>query len=269
MEKTIVNKPLVNTFGWLGVNGTEIDAPARGKVLSVAVEENGERTVVLSEAVSTAFTADVGKNGVLRLIQARLCGGAVVNDVRVRCAENARFEWYRLVLGGAASYDNCSVTLRGDGSSFLTEYGYRLGGAQRLDVNCEVIHLGRKTRSEIRTSGVLRDRAFKLFRGTIDLRRGCAGSVGNELEDVLLMDETVRNQTVPIILCGEEDVVGNHGATIGRLDEELVFYLSSRGMSREEIYELMARARLDSVISKIPDEGVRRALQSMNGEATA
>ena len=269
MEKTIVNKPLVNTFGWLGVNGTEIDAPTGGKELSVTVDAGEERTVVLSEAVPSVLSADVGKNGVLRLIQARLCGGAVTNDIRVRCGENARFEWYRLVLGGTASYDNCSVTLQGDGSSFLAEYGYRLGGTQRLDVNCEAIHLGKRTRSDIHTVGVLRDRAFKLFRGVIDLRRGCAGSEGNEIEDVLLMDETVRNQTVPVILCGEEDVAGNHGATIGRLDEDLVYYLASRGMSREEIYELMARARVDAVIARIPDENVRRALRGMNGEATA
>ena len=74
------------------------------------------------------------------------------------------------------------------------------------------------------------------------------------------MDETVRNQTVPVILCGEEDVVGNHGATIGRLDEELVYYLSSRGLTREQVYDLMARARLDAVIEKLPDEKTRRAL---------
>ena len=66
------------------------------------------------------------------------------------------------------------MTLRGDGSSFLTEYGYRLGGEQKLDVNCEAIHLGKRAESRINASGVLEGRAFKLLRGTIDLRRGCS-----------------------------------------------------------------------------------------------
>ena len=69
----------------------------------------------------------------------------------------------------------------------------------------------------------MRDTAFKLFRGTIDFVKGSAGSVGNEKEEVLLIDEKCVNQTIPIILCAEEDVVGNHGATIGKPDEELLF----------------------------------------------
>ena len=74
------------------------------------------------------------------------------------------------------------------------------------------------------------------------------------------MDRTVRNRSIPVILCSEEDVVGNHGATIGRLDEDMIFYLASRGMETEAIYEMMAKAKLDSVIRRIPDEEVRRGL---------
>lgn len=72
-----------------------------------------------------------------------------------------------------------------------------------------------------------------------------------------MLGEKAVNQTIPLILCGEEDVEGNHGATIGKLDEELLFYLSSRGMAQEEIYEMVARGRLDAVAAKIPDKTVR------------
>lgn len=50
--------------------------------------------------------------------------------------------------------------------------------------------------------------------------------MGNEKEDVLLLDDTIVNQTIPLILCNEEDVEGNHGATIGKLDEERCFIWS-------------------------------------------
>ncbi|HAJ74036.1 MAG TPA: Fe-S cluster assembly protein SufD, partial [Lachnospiraceae bacterium] len=83
---------------------------------------------------------------------------------------------------------------------------------------------------------------------------------------VLMMDDGVSNQTIPLILCGEEDVSGNHGATIGRLDEKLMFYMQSRGMNTEEIYEMMARARIDAVIRKIPDEKTRLALTDGTGD---
>ena len=115
-------------------------------------------------------------------------------------------------------------------------------------------------------SGVLRENGFKLFRGTIDFRKGCAGAVGNEKEDVLLLDDAVVNQTIPLILCEEEDVEGNHGATIGKLDEELLFYLESRGMSEEAVYEMMARARIDAIAGKITDTGMREKIRAYLGD---
>lgn len=262
MKQITVNKPLAGTFGWLQVNGTRIAEPESVETVSFALGEGEERTVAVDTAYpAVSITGSVGKNAVLRLVQVRRAGeGVRVNDVRVRCAENARFEWYRVVLGGAETYDNCSVALEGDGSRFAAELGYSLGGTEKLDVNCEIVHTGKKTESAVNASGVLSDKAFKLFRGTIDFRTGCSGSVGNETEDVLLMDETVRNQTVPVILCAEENVVGNHGATVGRLDEGLIYYLESRGMEREAIYAMMARAKVDAVIHRIPDEATRLSL---------
>lgn len=257
--KTIVNVPPAKTFGWLHVNGTPLEAPEQGAAADLIVGENETKTVVAENAVR--IRASVGENALLRLIQLRRGGdGTELSDVRVTCGANGRFEWYRIVLGGAATYDNCSVRLAGDGSSFAAELGYRLDGEEKLDVNCEAIHTGKRTESAIHASGALSGTAVKLLRGTIDLQRGCTGAVGNEFEDVLLLDDTVRNQSVPVILCGEEDVVGNHGATIGQLPEELVHYLESRGMERSAICGVMARAKLDAVLRKLPDDALRREL---------
>ena len=123
------------------------------------------------------------------------------------------------------------------------------------------LHTGKKTTSRMDAAGVLSDKAKKIFRGTIDFRKGCAGSVGNEKEDVLLLDDTIVNQTIPLILCNEEDVEGNHGASIGKIDEELLFYLESRGISEENVYDMMAKARINAVCNKITDEGTKRKVQ--------
>ena len=66
-----------------------------------------------------------------------------------------------------------------------------------------------------------------------------------------------------MILCAEEDVEGNHGASIGSLDDELIFYLESRGISEEAADALMAKARLKAVCKKIPVEGLRAELNEM------
>ena len=145
--------------------------------------------------------------------------------------------------------------------------GYLLGGESRLDMNLEAVHTGKKTNSRMDAAGVLSGKAVKIFRGTIDFQKGCAGSVGNEKEDVLLLDDTIVNQTIPLILCNEEDVEGNHGATIGKLDEELLLYLESRGISEEAVYAMMAQARIDSICHKISDEEMKKKVQEyLEGE---
>ena len=58
------------------------------------------------------------------------------------------------------------------------------------------------------------------------------GAKGDEKEDVLLVGDNMVNQTIPLILCAEEDVEGNHGASIGKLDENMLFYAATRGIPR-------------------------------------
>ena len=149
------------------------------------------------------------------------------------------------------------TTLAGKESDFTAAIGYQVTGENRLDMNYNAVHEGKKTTSSMTANGVLRDHAKKLFRGTIDFKKGAKGAKGDELEDVLLLDDGVQNQTIPLILCAEEDVEGNHGASIGSLDDELIFYLESRGISEEAAYELMA------VCKKIPVEGLRAELNEM------
>ena len=149
----------------------------------------------------------------------------------------------------------CRVVLKGKGSSLKTDIGYMVNNDGRLDMNYEAVHEGKVTESEINAAGVLKNGAFKLFRGTIDFKKGAAGAVGNEKEDVLLLDDNVVNQTIPIILCAEEDVEGNHGATIGEIDEQIMLYMQARGLSREQVYEEISKVQKAAAVqvSKAPD----------------
>ena len=263
MER-IVNKPIAGTFGWLHMGGVTVDLPEKPQQRRYDLPAGETRTVVLEENAAFArIEIELAENACLHFIQA---GGAekerACTDIHVRAADNAQFHWYRLVLDQRETYDNCSVSLEGKGSSFTADIGYDLNGNDRYDVNCEAIHLGKCTKSRIASSGVLTDRASKLLRGTIDFRTGCTGSVGSESEDVLLLSETVRNQSVPVILCSEEDVVGDHGASIGRPDENLLYYMESRGIREDEALKMLAEARIESVISRIPDEEIRDRIRT-------
>ena len=241
------------------VNAIYIEAQDNSE-LTVIMDFSGEKKGQGFAAVQTKVR--VGKNARVLLVQAQRLGSGFtfLNDIASRVSDQGRFEEIELILSGNNTYQGSRTDLLGKESTLKTDLAYLLKNNEHLDMNHIANHIGKKTVSDIDVDGVLRDHSSKLFRGTIDLRKGAKGAVGNELEDVLLMDDEVINQTIPVILCNEDDVEGNHGATIGRLDDELLFYMESRGMNREEVYEMMANARISAVIAKIPDEETRKKL---------
>lgn len=215
--------------------------------------------------VRTSFR--LGKGAVLRLIQIQKTGSrfSFVNELTGSAGPSARIELVQLFLGGGTTAQETRIDLDGARASFRAELGYQLRGEEKLNISYAVNHRGKKTECGINAAGVLRDRSEKLFAGTIDFKKGSSGASGHEKEDVLLIDEQVRNRTIPVILCSEEDVAGSHGATIGRLDEDVLFYLQSRGMDRESVYEMMAQAKLNAVIERIPVSGIQREARCLLG----
>ena len=140
--------------------------------------------------------------------------------------------------------------------------GYLGQGGNVLDYNIIVNHTGKNTNCNINASGALKDNATKIFRGTIDFKKGASGSVGAETETVLMLGEDVVNKTVPVILCSEENVSGTHGATIGELDEETLFYFESRGIDKKNAENIMARAAIERLTGITENEKVNAVIDN-------
>lgn len=246
--------------GMQAMNAIEITA-GKNSALTVVMDFSSEKEDTGLAAVQTRILAKEG--AIVRLVQIQRLGAGFLclNDLGARCLKDARVEVIQLILGAGETVSGVRTELLEEGGSFGADIGYLLGKEQKLDMNYIVLHQGKRTKSETNVSGVLREKAWKLFRGTIDFQTGAAESEGAEKEEVLLLDDTVVNQTIPLILCGEEDVKGGHGATIGRPDEELLFYMQSRGICQETAYEMMAGARIDAVCAKIPDAAVLNRLR--------
>lgn len=174
------------------------------------------------------------------------------------CEENGSLELLQLQLGGREIYAGGYGNLTGRGSHFKVQVGYFGKNDQSFDFNFVAGHKGKRTESDMKAVGVLDDRARKIFRGTIDFVRGSVKAKGTETEDVLLLGEDVINQSVPVILCGEEDVDGTHGATIGRLDEQTLYYMASRGISEEEAKRLLAGSRIRAICAELPTEELKQ-----------
>ncbi|MBQ2088883.1 MAG: SufD family Fe-S cluster assembly protein, partial [Lachnospiraceae bacterium] len=154
---------------------------------SVLFDVTGDGPNGKSEAaVETRY--DIAAGGHLTLIQVQhlkkdLC---FYNNIGGKQETEGGFTLIQLVIGGGESYYGCFAGLQGHKSTFENRIAYLLSGTDKLDMNYDIDHTGSKSVSDVIVSGVMRDESKKLFRGTIDFHRGCAGAKGSELEDVLL-----------------------------------------------------------------------------------
>ena len=189
-----------------------------------------------------------------------------IDDMGLFADDRAHIIVRQTVLGGSSTYTGLAGDLRGDSSRVDVDTRYLGHGNQSHDFNYALRHHGTRTRCNLNANGVLAGTSRKTLRGTIDLVRGCKGAEGSENETVLLVDEDVRNQTVPVILCNEDDVAGNHGATIGHIREEQLFYLASRGLSQEAAEALFASAVVERAAIEAPDEAARASVLRLGGQ---
>ncbi|MBO6137264.1 MAG: SufD family Fe-S cluster assembly protein [Lachnospiraceae bacterium] len=237
----------------------------------VEAEEDSKVNIILNQLgqregkgfACFSFKADIQSGASLKLVNSNLLGRdyTYFENIGARAADRALFGLIQMELGTKKTYVGVNVDLAGYKSGFDGDTGYLVRGDELLDMNYVINHIGRKSQSSLMAKGALKDRAVKNFRGTIDLRRGAKGAVGDEQEETLLLSEGVKNKTLPIILCDEEDVEGTHGASIGRLSEEVLFYMTSRGISEAEAELLMTRAKLDSIRRLIDDEESQGRIQ--------
>ncbi len=246
-------------------------AAAAGRLsrTSIVLGEGAELTVVMMFKGCPSFGANdirikVAKNAKLNLVEVFQLGEGsnFVDSIGGKYQEKSGLNLIQIRNGKGNTSLGCAAELLGYKSFLDIDTGYLVTGKDNLDINYVARHTGKNTDSKINVSGVLRDNASKVFRGTIDFIKGCKDATGDEREDVLLMDEGVHNSTVPLILCAEEDVEGAHGASIGKISDEIILYLESRGIPEAEINELMAKSRIDAVAGRIPDEKTRELLLS-------
>ena len=207
--------------------------------------------------VQTYLLAEEGAK--VRIVRVQMLGEEFthLDDFGGVAEEGAEVEMIRLELGAKQAFSGLVMNLLGDSAVYRGETGYLARGEQQFDYNHVATHRGKNTSGNLYFHGVLLDQAKKMLRGTIDFRKGAAGADGDENEDTLQMSPDTVNRTVPIILCQEEDINGHHGATIGQLSDELLFYMQSRGISEAEAKKIVIRAKIMRVANLIPEGDLR------------
>ncbi len=200
-----------------------------------------------------------GKNAVINLIQIQLLSEKAVhlNNIGARLLKDGKINIIQAELGGLKAVNGIHSMLSGDNSGLDINTVFFGDKNRSIDFNYVADHTGKKTGSEINLNGALMDTSRKTFRGTIDFKKGAAGAAGHESEYTLLFGSGIKNVSAPLILCGEEDVEGKHAANSGKIDENKLFYMMSRGMDELSAKKLILEAWFEPVISKIPYNSLR------------
>ena len=176
-----------------------------------------------------------------------------LESVGIEAHEDAVCDVRQYALGGGAIGMGLAVNLVGNRARLDLNNRYHACHEELLDINHVARMRGCATRAEIAESGILNDSARKTLRATIDLIRGSKDAKGNEAETVQILGDGVVNKTMPVILCDEDNVAGNHGATIGSVSPEQIEYLQARGLSRHEAELLFVRALFEDAIIHAPE----------------
>ena len=187
---------------------------------------------------------------------------SIENDLE----EDSNLKYTIVDFGGKYSVSNYYSNIYGDSAKNDLKSVYLGIDNQVKDINY-IAHLkGKKTDINIDVQGALKDCAKKNFKGTIDFKRGCKKAKGDENEFCILLSPKAKSIALPMLLCTEDDVEGNHATASGKVDEKSLFYIMSRGFSEKEAIKLIVRARFNKIIERIKDDKIKEEILSQIDE---
>ncbi len=232
-----------------------------GAEATLSIAALGAETDSFTTAHSLIVNLEKGSHLTVNNLVAESGAQTHVETVGVIVKESATLDARQFFLGAGRIVYGLGADFPGNEGSFAGVSRYIVTDDQTLDLTFNLYQKGIKTKTNLSAAGVLSGNAKKTLRATIDLQKGCKGATGTENETVVLAGENVVNKTLPVILCAEDDVEGNHGATIGSLSPEMLFYLGCRGLNEAQATDLMQEAILDDAVANLPEDLSGAALE--------
>jgi Fe-S cluster assembly protein SufD len=231
---------------------------SQASIVESYVGVNGSR--YLTNAVTEIV---LGENAVLDhyKLQHESAQGYHVGSMHVRALRSANFSSHSISLGGSLARNDVIAVLDGEGVE-CTLNGIYLVTEQRLvDNHTTIDHAKPHCGSREVYKGILADRARGVFNGKIIVRPDAQKTDAKQTNRALLLSEDAQINTKPQLEIFANDVKCTHGAAVGQLDDEAVFYLRSRGLSESEARHLLIRAFAADVLHRMPLEAIRTGVE--------
>ncbi len=257
----------IRLFQWIEGPG-KLSAPH-----SVIVLGKGARATVIEEQLSESaegLSFHAGGTEVFLGDESKLVFGTLqdwgrnvyhYSNQRARIGRGAELQWIQTLLGGRVVKSNAYFDLAGSGAQAFV-HGFMFGdGRQHFHLHTLQRHLVDHTTSDLLIKGCLKDRARSIYQGLIQVSEGAQRTDAYQANRNLLLSDTARADSIPGLEILANDVRCTHGATIGHVDEEQMYYLMSRGLPRLEAQRLIVEGFFVPVLDRIPLESIREHLR--------
>ncbi len=266
-RNVVIDQPLHSLFWGGGANQALINH------LIVWLEEGAQATFV-HESASPAESSPsqilhtgiveihVGRNARLNFVELQSWGKSVWSFTRerARVLGDGHLEWIFGAMGTHLTKNFTDIDLVEPGAIGRMSGFYFSTGNQHLDHDTQQNHLAPNTTSDLLFKGGLMDKSRSVWQGMIYVAPGADGTDGYQANRNLILSKSARADSIPGLEILADDVRCTHGATVGKIDEDQLFYLMSRGIPRDEAVKLIVIGFFEPIMARIPFEGVKNRL---------
>lgn len=229
------------------------------------VHESSSPQKAIKDSMHTAMIdVYVGAGAHLNFVELQSWGENIINFTteNVQVDLDGSVDWIFGALGSKITKNYSNLSMVGKGASGKMSGFYFTDNSQHLDHDTQQNHLAPSTTSDLLFKGALLDNSRSVWQGMIYVAPDAAKTDGYQANRNLVLSKSARADSIPGLEILTDDVRCTHGATVGKIDEEQVFYLLSRGMQREDAERLIVEGFFDPIMQRIPFEGVRQRFQS-------
>jgi len=214
--------------------------------------------------INCAVDVEVARDANVQHYRVQQTGARAIwfDTLTVKLAENAKYQVHMVNLGALSARSTVQVQLLGERSE-VGVFGASVGGKNQVhDTFALVEHVAPNARTDQSFRGIAGGRARVAFNGKVVVRKGAHGSDSSQSLRGLLAGTDAEIDVRPQLEIYTDDVRCNHGATAGKLDDNMLFYLLSRGLDRDTALRLLKWAFLEDVVSKIEVPELRRQIEA-------
>lgn len=210
---------------------------------------------------NSVIEVDLGRNAKLSHVRVHENEGLQIGRVDVRQGADSRYHSTVITLGGALLRCDIRCLLDGKGAECQLDGVYLLDGEDLVDHHTRVEHRTSHCRSDQTYRGIIGGSATAVFDGIVVVHRDAQKTEAHQENRNLLLSESATVHTKPHLEIDADDVICSHGATVGSLDEEQLFYLRARGVPKDLAHAMLTYAFLKSIIDRVTHEPTRASLR--------